>query len=432
MSENLDQRIRELASLLAPDRKVDLQLRQGVVYSVEYGTITVQLSGSPLPIGNIRYLNSYVPVVGESVWLIKNGPDLIAIGHVADLYTPVTVEAPHVVGAAGEPAFQNGWSNFGGGFEGARFWKDPEGVVHLEGLVSGGAVTSAIFTLPVGYRPASPKRFLSMANSVVTSFQVFSDGVVRQTATGSTSNAWINLSNCSFVAESALDSPPFIVDRQIAGSPLVALDTEAPEWPSCFRRSDGWWLYKGYLGGSAASGNLRLMPEDSWPEWHALFRVLAMTATTTGHIGKRVDISARAGGYIESPESTGVRMSMDQIRWWEHNQRHGWTNLPAYQNGWSNYSSTPYWGPGQYRKDQYEMVHLRGLIAPGTTATNTIISTLPVGFRPANRIMCIIPSSGGTARMDVNSNGNVVVASGGDGYGTTYASLDQIRFRAAA
>lgn len=418
--------------LLKQPTNLPVNMVMGVVSNVTpQRTLEIYLSGGTYPVGGVRYLDSYKPQVNDTVIILKHGPDMLVVGRAEPKLSPL--EAVHTVGVAGEPAFENGWTNFGGGFEGARFWKDPEGVVHVEGLIKSGTVTSTMFTLPVGYRPATNKRYMTLANGVVTCVQIFPDGVIRQTATGSTSNAWVNLNGISFVAEDAIGSPPFVLDKQLAGGPpLVALDTEAPDWPGCFRRSDGWWLYKGYLAGSAASGALRIMPEDTQPEWHALFRAHALTAATTGHIGKRLDISTRSGGYLESPEATGVRMSLDQVRWWEHQQRSGWTNLPTLQNSWSNYSTTPYWGPGQYRKDKYGMVHLRGLLAPGSTALNTIITTLPAGFRPATRRMFAIASSNGTARMDVHDNGNVVVASGGDGYGATYASLDQIRFLAEA
>lgn len=66
-----------------------------------------------------------------------------------------TAEPWHEVGAAGEPAFQNGYSNSGGSSETAAFYKDREGVVHLKGTVTG--ATAIIFYLPAGYRPANGK-----------------------------------------------------------------------------------------------------------------------------------------------------------------------------------------------------------------------------------------------------------------------------------
>lgn len=62
-------------------------------------------------------------------------------------------ETPLVVGGTGV-AFQNSVTAAGAGAP--RYWKDPMGVVHLDGgatkAASGSAVVS--FTLPVGYRPS--------------------------------------------------------------------------------------------------------------------------------------------------------------------------------------------------------------------------------------------------------------------------------------
>jgi hypothetical protein len=63
-------------------------------------------------------------------------------------------EDPHLVGTAGEPPFQNGWQNIGGGGSEAGFFKDALGIVHLKGNLIGPTSGSAAFTLPEGYRPA--------------------------------------------------------------------------------------------------------------------------------------------------------------------------------------------------------------------------------------------------------------------------------------
>jgi len=70
-------------------------------------------------------------------------------------------EPTHLVGAPGEPSFENGSNNVGI-IESLRvpsvgFYKDHEGIVHLEGWAHTGKSTAgivSIFTLPPGYRPA--------------------------------------------------------------------------------------------------------------------------------------------------------------------------------------------------------------------------------------------------------------------------------------
>lgn len=55
-------------------------------------------------------------------------------GDLAGSYPNPTLAAPEGwrdVGAVGEPPFENGWANAGGGFETVGFYEDRQGVVHL-------------------------------------------------------------------------------------------------------------------------------------------------------------------------------------------------------------------------------------------------------------------------------------------------------------
>jgi hypothetical protein len=77
--------------------------------------------------------------------------------NVASSLTPA--EPIHLVGGPGEPAFENGSSNYseaGLRLQPVGFWKDKEGVVHLQGVAKvgkGASTVTSIFTLPGGYRP---------------------------------------------------------------------------------------------------------------------------------------------------------------------------------------------------------------------------------------------------------------------------------------
>jgi hypothetical protein len=71
-------------------------------------------------------------------------------------------EPTHLVGAPGEPGFENGGQNLGSlagfGTNPVGFYKDHEGIVHLQGWALAGPGTSglsSLFTLPPGYRPAA-------------------------------------------------------------------------------------------------------------------------------------------------------------------------------------------------------------------------------------------------------------------------------------
>lgn len=66
------------------------------------------------------------------------------------------------VGAAGAPAFQNSWANFGAPWEVAGYMKDSMGFVHLRGLIKSGTIAALAFTLPSGFRPANGQIFASI------------------------------------------------------------------------------------------------------------------------------------------------------------------------------------------------------------------------------------------------------------------------------
>jgi hypothetical protein len=92
----------------------------------------------------------------------------------ASALTPL--EAVHLVGAPGQPPFLDGSSNLPpeGPFkyQSVSFYKDHEGIVHLRGVAKGGTEGPLIFTLPLGYRPASgaAEVFLGLEKSVVFIF----------------------------------------------------------------------------------------------------------------------------------------------------------------------------------------------------------------------------------------------------------------------
>jgi hypothetical protein len=68
------------------------------------------------------------------------------------------LEPIHLVGAPGEPPFLNGASSPTGkgfGFRPAGFYKDHDGIVHLQGMIDtgGGGGLNEAFVLPAGFRP---------------------------------------------------------------------------------------------------------------------------------------------------------------------------------------------------------------------------------------------------------------------------------------
>lgn len=79
---------------------------------------------------------------------------------------------------AAPAAFLNSWANYGAPYNSAGYFKDKEGVVHLRGLIAGGAVGSAAFTLPVGYRPANTEFGATQATGAFATYRVLNTGDV--------------------------------------------------------------------------------------------------------------------------------------------------------------------------------------------------------------------------------------------------------------
>jgi hypothetical protein len=96
------------------------------------------------------------------------------------------------------PVLQNGWENHGGGFENAGFWKDKEGLVHLQGLIRSGTIANStvLFTLPTGYRPQVRLIFTILNNNAVGRIDLLPTG--EMIIANVSSNLWLNLTGIYF------------------------------------------------------------------------------------------------------------------------------------------------------------------------------------------------------------------------------------------
>lgn len=259
----------------------------------------------------------------------------------------------HLVGTAGEPAFQNSWANVAGQYATAAFRKDPLGKVQLRGALKSGASTTTAFTLPVGYRPANTQQFFVSQGS--------------QAASGYTS-----------------------VIVEVASTGTVSIYTNG-----------------------ASTAYIDLGP--------VVFDTDSVTAFPTGPQGP-VGPAGPAGGNATVPINA-------------------WTALP-YASAWADLGGG--WQGGSYRRDPLGMVQLRGLVR-NISATfsfggaNSVIATLPVGYRPVNplRVDCGATdgstAANGHVMVDISAAGALTLTGSSDGRITTgalgtYVSLEDIEF----
>lgn len=114
------------------------------------------------------------------------------------------LDVMHIVGDATTglgTAFAGTWVNFGASYIPAGFYRSG-GRVYLSGLVKSGVVGTALFTLPVGYRPA-PYGVVSGVDLILPIVSAGVLGVVTVSVGGlvtlaSGSNVYVDLSSISF------------------------------------------------------------------------------------------------------------------------------------------------------------------------------------------------------------------------------------------
>lgn len=93
-------------------------------------------------------------------------------------------------------SLKNGWTNYGGSYVDAFYWKDKNGVVHLCGLINGSG-SGTMFTLPAGYRPRETEIHTSTLSGNLGRIDIYNNGNVNHNGAGS---GWLTLSGISFKA----------------------------------------------------------------------------------------------------------------------------------------------------------------------------------------------------------------------------------------
>lgn len=97
------------------------------------------------------------------------------------------------------PTLGNSWVNFGGSYTTAGYYKDSNGIVRMRGVIKNGTISTAIFTLPVGYRPTLTHYFISVGGSGLAAVLVDASGVVQVGAyIASGTNAYVSLDQITF------------------------------------------------------------------------------------------------------------------------------------------------------------------------------------------------------------------------------------------
>lgn len=156
--------------------------------------------------------SAYTPVAGDRVFLLDTGSSYIVGGKITTTVPPAPEPEPeldtswHYIGAAGEPQFQNGYSNDPAKASPLRYKQDITGRFWLGGTITGYNNGAAIFDLPPHMRPpadiggnlvfwqdATPSRY----GEVI----IYASGNVIFWRSGNAGGTYITIGNVSWTAD---------------------------------------------------------------------------------------------------------------------------------------------------------------------------------------------------------------------------------------
>jgi hypothetical protein len=189
------------ASKTATDWAVDLQInvdRNGASGACYVSAVDVHFDGGTSDLSDTVDLST-LPDLAEDV----NDAHTDAVGTVFDnlkarLDNSDTKKANKILEDWIIPTFTNAWINdtsISGTGGTTGYYKDNFGVVHFKGTISGGAVSTVVFILPVGYRPAQFMFFMCASSGAAHArVEIRKTGEVVINSFSS----WVDLSSISF------------------------------------------------------------------------------------------------------------------------------------------------------------------------------------------------------------------------------------------
>ena len=311
-----------------------------------------------------------------------------------------------------------GWTDYNNSYGTAAYTRTSSGMVLLRGLVrnpSSPGSGSIIGTLPADYAP-SARLILGTSTSTGSGngagrLEIDAAGnVIMASGTG----GWFSLDPARYLAGNANYTRTPIASFLNGWSNYVSVYAQA----SYAQDSIGRVFIQGTLNpGTLTDGtDIFSIPASIAPPQYQHFASSSIGGWShIGVVASSPAVEAKGTGsgvysvntnYLPAPYSGSA-----------------WSNLTL-QNSWVYYGSiypTP-----QYTKTSDGVVTLRGLIKGGSTAYDSVITTLPAGFRPKNRILYVGSNTGAYARLDVLSNGEVHFLGSTNGW----LSLDNINFLA--
>lgn len=307
------------------------------------------------------------------------------------------------------PPLQNNWTDYGSGYSTTSYTKTTGDVVFLKGVIKDGtaATGTVLFNLPEGYRPTSRLVFQTDTSGPAPSrVDVYPNGnVVLEKG-----SSYVVLDGIRFVSSSASyawTSPIFQNGWLDYGADHATLQSTID--------SIGRAHFQGLVKNGTYTNptTIAALPTDRRPAGYT--HIPAASAANFNYTAFASSIQAKG---INGSQTYYSLQGM-----YYPSSFSGWTNLTM-QNGWVSFDAGGHPTP-QYTKSNDKVVTLKGMIKSGTNTPGTIITNLPVGFRPKERICIATAGNAAHARVDVLPNGDVIIV---HTVGSSWLSLDPISF----
>lgn len=150
-------------TLTSADAVVAVALGTGTASGTNTGDQTITLTGGVTGSGTGTFAATVVTNANLTGPITSTGNATAVAAQTGTGSTFVMNTSPTIVTptltqeAATTPTLLNSWVDFGGGYRAVSYWKDSQGVVHLQGAMKSGTTTSGtnLFSLASGYRPPS-------------------------------------------------------------------------------------------------------------------------------------------------------------------------------------------------------------------------------------------------------------------------------------
>ena len=304
----------------------------------------------------------------------------------------------------------NGWGSYGGGWPMPRIVKGAGNLVVSHGIaLAASGWVNHVATFPEGWRPARSLMFNLNNHESTARVDLDSDGELVWQA-GGNNHGWLSVTGIVFFATGHGQSEiPFPL--------LNGWTSYNSAWgvPIAVKRSDGLVVVHGLA--RAANGwvnHIATLPEDWRPASRLMFNLNNHASTA------RVDLTSDGELLWDVGGNDHDWLSMTGIVFYVANSCPEQMSLPLV-NGWTGYGGV--WKHGAASQGPYMCRGLDGVVvvhglasAPEGGWVNHL-ATFPEGWRPASRLMFNLNNHASTARVDLESNGELVWHIGGNNHG---------------